>query len=182
MRISGGEFKGQVFHPKADHWPTRPTTEISREALFNILTNVLDFEACHYLDLFGGTGAHCFEMLSRGCRSLVYVDLYKPAVQFVRQTLKQMQMDSCVQLHQMDYKKYIQTSHSTFDYIFAGPPYPLKEIPEIPDLIFQYQLLKTNGIFVLEHHQAHRFETHPRFWQLRTYGQTHFSFFNQKEL
>lgn len=84
MRITGGFLKGRTFYPPAGKWPTRPTTDIAREGLFNILTNMLDFEAIAMLDLFGGTGAHGYEMISRGCQNVVYVDKFMPCLNFVK--------------------------------------------------------------------------------------------------
>ncbi|NNF21430.1 MAG: hypothetical protein HKN67_05780, partial [Saprospiraceae bacterium] len=68
MRIIAGRFKGYRFTPPAKNWPTRPTTDISKEGLYNILQNIIDFEEIRFLDLFGGTGNHCYECISRGCK------------------------------------------------------------------------------------------------------------------
>ena len=78
----------------------------------------------------------------------------------------------------MDVFAYIRRSSEQFDYIFAGPPYPLKNIPDIPDLIFKHELLKSGGWLVLEHNPNHSFSDHPRFFQQRNYGKTIFSFFS----
>ncbi|MBK9108036.1 MAG: RsmD family RNA methyltransferase [Saprospiraceae bacterium] len=177
MRISGGLLKGRLFYPPADKWPTRPTTDIAREALFNVLTNFLDFEQIKALDLFGGSGAHTYEMVSRGCQDVSYVDHHKPCHSFVRKTLSTLHIESQVKLFQMDYLDFIQTTNSKFDYIFAGPPYPLKAIPLIPDQILHSSLLKANGIITLEHNPDHKFDSHPNYWKSKNYGQTFFSFF-----
>ena len=68
MRIIGGVFKGRRFSPPADKWPTRPTTDFAKEALFNILVNRFDCQEVKVLDLFGGTGSHSYEWISRGCQ------------------------------------------------------------------------------------------------------------------
>lgn len=85
MRVIGGKLKGRRFNPPADHWPTRPTTDYAKEALFNILNNLLDFEASRVLDLFGGTGSHSYEFVSRGCQDVTYVDKFPDATRFVRE-------------------------------------------------------------------------------------------------
>ncbi|MBK8955658.1 MAG: RsmD family RNA methyltransferase [Saprospiraceae bacterium] len=177
MRITGGLFKGRVFSPPASKWPTRPTTDIAREALFNILANVLDFEEIKALDLFGGSGAHTYELLSRGCTDVVYVDHFKPCHVFTRKMLLSFQSQEYVRLFVMDYLDFINQTKDHFDYIFAGPPYPLKAIPEIPDHIFSKNLLNPNGILVLEHNPDHCFEAHSMYWKSKNYGQTFFSFF-----
>lgn len=178
MRIISGKFKGHRFHPPANKWPTRPTTDISKEGLFNILQNQIDFESVTMLDLFGGTGNHCFEFISRGCRNAIYVDKHKPAVEFVRKQAALWHVSEFIQIVQDDIRRFLERNkEEKYDYIFAGPPYGLKWLDEIPNLIFDYNLLKSNGLFVLEHNPNHDFESHPHFVQYRKYGQTRFSFF-----
>lgn len=177
MRIIGGKFKGRRFHPPADHWPTRPTTDYAKEALFNILNNQLDFEETKVLDLFGGTGSHSYEFVSRGCTDVTYVDKFPDAVRFVRKTSEQLDIGNCLKIFQMDVFRFISHTTEQFDYIFAGPPYGLPTIDTIPDLIFERNLLLPDGIFVLEHNPHHDFIEHPRLADVRNYGKTIFSFF-----
>ncbi|MEM8584455.1 MAG: RsmD family RNA methyltransferase [Bacteroidota bacterium] len=178
MRIIGGEFKGRRFHPPADKWPTRPTTDYAKEGLFNILQNQLDFAEIKVLDLFGGTGSHGYEFISRGCRDLTYVDRHGPAVRFVRQTAEKLGISDYFRIFKMDVFQFIDRQPvSGFDYIFAGPPYPLVRIPEIPDLVLTSELLKPDGLFVMEHNPQHDFKPDPRCVDVRTYGTTHFAFF-----
>lgn len=179
MRIIGGSLKGRRFDPPADHWPTRPTTDFAKEGLFNILNNLLDFEDIVALDLFGGTGSHSYELISRGCHSVTYVDQFAPAHNFVKQTAIKLNIAEHLILVKSDVQKYIQRKPGTFDYIFAGPPYPLPWLPKIPDFIFEYQLLNPEGLFVLEHNPHHNFTKHPFFSDVRSYGQTFFSFFRR---
>lgn len=177
MRIIGGKFKGRRFDPPADKWPTRPTTDFAKEALFNILNNLLDFESVKMLDLFGGTGSHCYEFISRGCTDATYVDKFPGCVQFVRKTAQKLQIESSLKIFQMDVFRFIESTRGQYDYIFAGPPYSLATIDIIPDLIFEKELLLPDGLFVLEHNPRHEFLNHPRLADVRHYGQTYFSFF-----
>ncbi|HQW55730.1 MAG TPA: RsmD family RNA methyltransferase [Saprospiraceae bacterium] len=177
MRIISGIFGGRKFFPPADKWPTRPTTDVSKEALFNILNNLLDFEDTRMLDLFGGTGNHCFEFISRGCTDATYVDKFAPAVAYVRKLSKELNVENEITIVQSDVFKFISSTKNKYNYIFAGPPYPLENIPEIPDLIFTHGLLAEDGIFVIETNPQHSFKHHPNFSDLRKYGSTHFSFF-----
>ncbi|MEQ1745529.1 MAG: RsmD family RNA methyltransferase [Saprospiraceae bacterium] len=179
MRIIGGKFKGRRFDPPADKWPTRPTTDFAKEALFNILNNRLDFEMTKMLDLFGGTGSHCYEFISRGCTDATYVDKFPGCVQFVRKTAAHLQIESSLKIFQMDVFRFVEFATQQYDYIFAGPPYPLPTIDTIPDLIFEKSLLCPDGLFVLEHNPQHEFSNHPRLVDVRNYGQTYFSFFAQ---
>lgn len=177
MRIIGGQFKGRRFHPPADKWPTRPTTDFAKEGLFNILQNRIDFEETKMLDLFGGTGSHSYEFISRGCMDVTYVDKFNGCIKFVKKTAAELDIVDYIKIFRMDVFKFIRSSQQQYDYIFAGPPYPLPTLDTIPDEIFQYDLLRAEGIFVLEHNPNHDFSDHPKFTELRSYGKTKFSFF-----
>lgn len=182
MRIISGKFKGRKFYPPADNWPTRPTTDFAKEGLFNILMNQFDFETLSILDLFGGTGNHTYEFISRGCTNVTYVDKHAPAVKFVRDTAKQLDIESSITIFQGDVFAFIERTAKKYDYIFAGPPYALPTIDKIPDKIFEHQLLNQEGLFVMEHNPHHRFEKHPNFKEARHYGKTIFSFFVNKQI
>lgn len=177
MRIIGGQFKGYRFTPPAKNWPTRPTTDISKEALYNILENTLDFEEIRFLDLFGGTGNHCYECISRGCRDASYVDKFGGCISFVKQMSEKLGIEEFIRIYRMDVFRFIDQCDESFDYIFAGPPYPLKNIPEIPGRILEKKLLKPSGLLVLEHNPNVSFDGHPHLADQRKYGQTIFSFF-----
>jgi len=177
MRIIGGQFKGHRFNPPADKWPTRPTTDYSKEALFNILDNRIDYNNIKMLDLFGGTGNHCYEFISRGCIDATYVDQFRPAVAFVQKISEKLKIEDKIAVVRSDVFKFLKQNKNSFDYIFAGPPYGLKSLDTIPDVIFSATILDQNGLFVLEHNQNHNFTSHPNFVEVRNYGQTHFCFF-----
>lgn len=177
MRIIGGTFKGRRFHPPADKWPTRPTTDFAKEGLFNILMNRIDFEETIMLDLFGGTGSHSYEFLSRGCSDVTYVDKFTGCVRFVTKTAKELDVTAHLKIYKMDVFKFIKTTNRKYDYIFAGPPYPLPTLNTIPDEIFKQDILTETGLFVMEHNPNHGFSDHPNFSELRSYGKTLFSFF-----
>lgn len=179
MRIISGKFKGRRFSPPADKWPTRPTTDYAKEGLFNILhNNWLDFDKVRFLDLFGGTGSHDYEFISRGCTDVTYVDKHGPAVAFVQRTVKALGVEDCIRIFRMDVFKFIaRPVREPYNYIFAGPPYPLPNIPEIPDLVFAAGLLSPEGLFVLETNPHHDFSMDPRCVDKRSYGKTIFWFF-----
>lgn len=177
MRIIAGRFKGYRFTPPAKNWPTRPTTDISKEGLYNILQNIIDFEEIRFLDLFGGTGNHCYECISRGCKDATYVDKFGGAVSFVKTMSRKLEIEKELRIFKMDVFRYIRKCDEQFDYIFAGPPYPLKTIDRIPDLIIENNLLSPEGILVLEHNPNVVLDDHPHLFKQRNYGQTIFSFF-----
>lgn len=177
MRIIGGEFKGRRFSPPAKNWPTRPTTDFAKEGLFNILVNRLDFAELKVLDLFGGTGSHSYEFISRGCTNVTYVDKFPGCVKFVRRTADELGISDHLRIVQGDVFKFMASAGQQYDYIFAGPPYGLPTIDSIPDAIFEHQLLAKDGLFVMEHNPNHSYQDHPRFEEQRHYGKTIFSFF-----
>ena len=179
MRIISGSFGGRRFRPPADKWPTRPTTDIAKEGLFNILQNKLDFQEIRMLDLFGGTGNHSLEAVSRGCIDVTYVDSYRGCAQFVRKICKEWEIDDRLTVMQKDVARFLSGSHElSYDYIFAGPPYPLKWLDKIPDMIFESGVLIQGGLLVLEHNPKFNFDRHIYFREKRNYGQTVFSFFS----
>lgn len=177
MRIIGGAFKGRKFNPPATKWPTRPTTDFAKEGLFNILNNLLDFETTVMLDLFGGTGSHCYEFISRGCTNATYVDNFLGCVKFVKQTAELLKIEDKITIIHSDVFIFVRHVKTQYDYIFAGPPYPLPILNSIPDEIFKHQILSKDGLFVLEHNPNHDFKSHPNFKNQRNYGTTIFSFF-----
>jgi len=177
MRIIGGQFKGRKFIPPAKKWPTRPTTDFAKEGLFNILQNSLDFEDLKVLDLFGGTGNHSYEFISRGCTDVTYVDQFGGCVTFVKKTAAALDIEDHIKIIKLDVFKFIQRSNEQYDYIFGGPPYPLPTLSTLPDLVFKHNLLKADGLFVLEHNTNNDFKSHPNFVNARSYGMAVFSFF-----
>jgi len=184
MRVISGKFGGRRFYPPADNWPTRPTTDFAKEALFNILQNMFDFGEVRYLDLFGGTGSHSIEMISRGCEDVTYVDKFRGCVKFVSGMARDLEIkDSIKVIHDDVFKFCKRPGVGQFDYIFAGPPYPLPNLGDIPNLIFDNNLLANGGVFVLEHSRIWSFSDHACFTDIRKYGLCHFSLFkNAAEL
>ncbi len=177
MRIIGGKFKSRRFNPPADNWPTRPTTDYAKEGLFNILTNLLDFEDVKVLDLFGGTGSHSYEFISRGCTDVTYVDKFPACIAFVKKTAEALEIADHIKIVRSDVFQFMEHATSQYDYIFAGPPYGLPSLDSIPDVLFAKQLLREDGLFVMEHNPNHNFKNHAHFFQERNYGKTIFSFF-----
>jgi 16S rRNA (guanine(966)-N(2))-methyltransferase RsmD len=177
MRIIGGEFRGRKFIPPAKNWPTRPTTDYAKEGLFNILNNRIDFEEICVLDLFGGTGNHSYEFISRGCADVTYVDMFGGCVAFVKKTSEELKIVDRIKIVKSDVFRFLKSNVRQYDYIFAGPPYPLPNLNDIPDEVFKYNTLAVDGLFVLEHNPNHNFKNHPRYSEERNYGTTIFSFF-----
>jgi 16S rRNA (guanine966-N2)-methyltransferase len=175
MRIVGGQYKGRVFKP-GKNFRARPTTDVAKESLFNILTNRYDFEDINVLDLFSGTGSISYEFASRGCNHITLVESDFVHFKFITQTLIQLQTKSVYPV-KTDVFHFIKKSREKYDLIFADPPYELKELKDIPDFIFSSDILKPEGLLILEHPKSYKFSSHPRFEEQRHYGSVHFSFF-----
>ena len=154
----------------------RPTTDFAKESLFNILANRIDLEDAKALDLFAGTGSISIELLSRGCSQVVSVEKDPSHYAFICKVMETVKTDKSLPI-KGDVFKYIAGCSAKFDFIFADPPYQLENLADIPDLIFEANLLAPDGIFVLEHGSKNDFKDHPRFTDMKVYGSVHFSFF-----
>lgn len=178
MRIIGGKYKSKRFNPPKNI-PTRPTTDIAKEGLFNIIQNNYNIENIRFLDLFGGTGSLSYEMASRGCEDITTVEIFPKCANFIRKTSKELGLESH-RIVQGDVFKFVSNCNERYDLIFAGPPYPLPNLASIPDLIFENDIVEGDGWFILEHNPNHNFENHPHFEVSRNYGSTIFSIFTNE--
>jgi 16S rRNA (guanine(966)-N(2))-methyltransferase RsmD len=169
MRIIGGEHGGRKFNPPNKMPYTRPTTDIAKEGLFNILQHKLDFESLKTLDLFGGTGSISYELASRGVPDLTIVEKDNSMYEFIKKTSAELRLENFKPV-KMDVFKYIESCNDRFDFIFAGPPYALTAIDDLPKKIFEKQLLKKDGWFVLEHTPRNDYKTFPYYKMERNYG------------
>ncbi|GAA4330990.1 RsmD family RNA methyltransferase [Flaviaesturariibacter amylovorans] len=176
MRIISGDLGGRRIHPPSDMPHTRPTTDIAKEGLFNILQNNLDFTALKTLDLFGGTGAISYELASRGAPDLTIVEKDPKMHAFIEKTVKELKIEN-IRIVRSEVFRYIETCGAAYDFIFAGPPYALATIDEIPRKIFQHGLLKPGGWFILEHTPRNDYKGFPHFRWERNYGTTVFTLF-----
>jgi 16S rRNA (guanine(966)-N(2))-methyltransferase RsmD len=176
MRIIAGEHGGRKFTPPNEMPYTRPTTDIAKEGLFNILQNNLDFEKLKTLDLFGGTGSISYELASRGVADLTVVEKDVSMYEFIKKTSAELRLEN-FKVIKMEVFKFIQQCQDKFDFIFAGPPYALTNIDDLPKRIFEKKLLNKNGWFVLEHTPKNDYKALPFYKTERNYGTTVFSIF-----
>ncbi len=201
MRIITGKYKGRHFDiPRT--FKARPTTDFAKENIFNVMLQFVDFDGAAALDLFSGTGSITLELLSRGCRPVVSVELDRDHHRFIQECLRKLTATKEKPVMQDPYTassagkastrggatdgvlpirgdvfRFIKSCRQQFDIIFADPPYALPELPTIPDLIFERNLLKDGGLLVFEHGKNHDFSQHPHFLQHREYGSVNFSLF-----
>lgn len=179
MRIIGGRLKGIRFNAP-ESLPVRPTTDMAKEALFNILYNTFDFEACEALDLFCGTGNISFEFASRGISKVTSVDKHSGCVYWVKSVIEKHQLNE-IDVVKADVFKYLDQHKKTYQIIFADPPYNLPTIPLIPDLVLKNNLLAENGLLVVEHPSLLKMNSQPGFKETRRYGNSSFTFFEKPD-
>lgn len=175
MRVITGKYKGRHFEvPRS--FKARPTTDFAKENLFNVLQGYLDFEDAEAMDLFAGTGSITLELLSRGCSRVVTVEKDPLHYSFITGFVEKLGDRNCYPVRG-DVFRYLTRLNEQFDFIFADPPYALPNISEIPDMVLERNLLKPDGVFVLEHGKNDNFSDHPRLVDHRVYGSVNFSFF-----
>ena len=175
MRIIGGDLKGIRLQPPGN-LPVRPTTDMAKEALFNILQNKFDFQSCKVLDLFSGTGNIALEFASRGSEHILAVDQNYGCVKWLKDTAEKHKLDAIL-IRKADVFKFLKQLDEQFDIIFADPPYNLPTVPELPSLVFDKNLLSKNGLLILEHQSNMKLDTQVGYVETRKYGNSSFSFF-----
>ena len=140
MRIIRGKYKKKhIYQPK--NFEARPTTDIAKEGLFNIIENNFDIENISVLDIFSGTGSISYEFASRNCNNIISVEINYINYSFICKNVKELDF-SQIKTYKTDAFKYLKKCNTSFDIIFADPPYNLKNIEDIPLLVFENKLLK----------------------------------------
>lgn len=177
MRIISGQWGGRRISPPGNMPYTRPTTDIAKEGLFNILQNRMNFEGIKTLDLFGGTGCISYELGSRGAAEMTIVEKDNTMNAFIKKNLDMLGAENAKVL-KMDVFSFLNSCTEQFDFIFAGPPYALGSIDELPKIIVSKNLIAPKGFFVLEHTPRNQYEKFEGFGFVRNYGTTLFSFFS----
>jgi len=175
MRIIAGSLRGRRLNPPAN-LPVRPTTDMARESLFNILNNYVDYEECSVMDLFAGTGAVSLEFISRGAKDVTSIEINTQCVDFIKSEAQRLSVKN-IHVVRADVFDLLKRAYKKFDIIFADPPYAHENLAQLPDLVFDKDLLNEDGIFIIEHPKEYDFSEHPHFWQHRSYGKVNFTFF-----
>jgi 16S rRNA (guanine966-N2)-methyltransferase len=175
LRVVSGKYRGKkIVFPKK--FPSRPTTDFAKEALFNILQNKLDWESTSVLDLFAGTGNISAEFLSRGAESVLSVEKHPGVVKHLRKVQEEFEDENWT-IQRNEAFNFIETSKNKFDVIFADPPFGMKDLDRFVDKLLEGDHLKEDGMFILEHGKENDFSKHPRLDNTRNYGGVNFSFF-----
>jgi len=176
MRIISGKHKGRrIVAPKK--LPIRPTTDLAKESLFNILNNYYDFDQIKVLDLFAGSGNISYEFASRGTKDITSVDSDLGCIKFIQQTSDALDLN--IKSVKANVFLFLEKLRTQYDIIFADPPYELgiEDFEKIPKLIFKNDILTQNGMLVIEHSSEINLEDIGQFWNKRKYGSSFFSFF-----
>lgn len=176
MRIISGIHGGRRISPPPHMPHTRPTTDIAKEGLFNIIQNNLEIDTLKVLDLFGGTGCISYELASRGAADITIVEKDTQMYEFIKKTAAMLELES-FKVQKADVFRFIETATEQYDFIFAGPPYALTSIDDLPVKIFEKKLLRPKGWFVLEHTPRNDYKKFAHYKTERNYGTTIFSIF-----
>lgn len=178
MRIISGYHKGRSIRPPKN-LPVRPTTDMAKEGLFNILNNWVDFYELDVLDLFCGTGNISFEFVSRGSKSVTSIDASSKCVGFVKTTFDELKFEDGITM-KTDALQFVKSASKKWNLIFADPPYNYDRYPDLVKAILERGLLAEDGILIIEHPGEVEFNQFPEHTQTRNYGRVHFSFFELK--
>jgi len=175
MRIVSGYFRGRRINvPKK--MDLRPTTDFAKEGLFNVLNNLIDFDELNVLDCFFGTGNISLEFISRGASQVTAVDINRDSYRFLEKLCNEWEIDN-LDVYRADVLIHLKQDYQKYDLIFADPPFNLPEIKELPDLVFDNELLEDNGMLIVEHGNDTDFSQHKKFTKQRKFGSVFFSFF-----
>ena len=178
MRIIGGEYRGKQIVADSK-LKLRPTTDFAKEGLFNILSNCCDFASFEVLDLFSGTGSISYEFASRGCNAIHAVEMEPRHASFIRATAGKLSFKQ-IRVIRDDVFHFLTICKAQYDIVFADPPYEMSNIEKIPSAVLERDVLKPDGIFILEHSQRNDFTGHKHLFDQRRYGNVHFSFFKRE--
>ena len=178
MRVIGGTHRSRQFHIP-DHLGIRPTTDFAKEALFNILSNRIDFEEKKVLDLFGGSGSISYEFASRGCSEIITIEKNLKSCEFIKKTAKEFKFEN-IKVIKMDVFSFLKMRAEGFDMIFADPPFQLENIQRIPSLVFEKKILNEGGMLIVEHPAHVDFTGIKELKETRRYGTVNFSIFENK--
>ncbi len=176
MRIISGKFRRKQINPPKN-FRARPTTDIAKESLFNVIENNFSIDEISVLDLFSGTGSISFEFASRECADITSIELNYHHFSFIKKTIDELNIANQIQAVKTNTFVYLKTCKRKFDIIFADPPYDLEGIEKIPEMVFGKELINSDGWLIVEHSEGTNLSNHPNFWMQKKYGKVNFSFF-----
>jgi 16S rRNA (guanine966-N2)-methyltransferase len=179
MRIVSGTHKSKrIYAPK--NLPVRPTTDMAKESLFNILNNDYYFDEIRVLDLFSGTGNISYEFASRGTQQILSVDQNLNCIRFIQKTAEELGFKAITTL-KADVFEFVTKHKQEYDVIFADAPYDIEGLESVIENIFKHDLLANNGVLIVEHPKEQDFSELPNYINKRRYGNVNFSFFERND-
>mgnify|MGYP000057387167 CR=1 FL=1 len=178
MRIISGKHKSLRINAP-DGLPVRPTTDMAKESLFNILNNSYYFDEIKVLDLFAGIGSISYEFASRDCPDITSVDNHPGCIQFIEDTANKLNMSDAIKTRKADVFEFVEKCNDKFDVIFCDPPFAMENISDIPVKIMAKDMLTEDGILIVEHGPKTSLENFPYFHRERKYGNIKFSIFKK---
>ena len=176
MRIISGKNRGKRIIAPAK-LPVRPTTDVAKEALFNILNNYYHFSEVSVLDLFAGTGNISYEFAARGAEEITAIDENYNCVKFIKKTAAELEFP--IQTIKSDVFKFLEKASLKANIVFADPPYDFEkeQFENIATLVFEGDFLAEEGMLIIEHSKHTDLSHLDQFVESRKYGSSVFSFF-----
>ncbi len=175
MRIISGKYRSRIIHPPKGI-KARPTTDKAKEGLFNILVNLYNFDTTAVLDLFAGTGSISYEFASRGCHNIHLVEINSRHLAFIEKMIDDLNFNH-IKPFRTNVLTFLKTCNYKYNIVFADPPYNLRWIDSIPELVLNSGILKSGGMMILEHPRNKNYSHLKGFIEERKYGGVHFSMF-----
>ena len=158
MRIISGTFKGKkILEPK--DIKTRPLKDLTKESIFNILNHSnkfkIDLEDSNILDLFSGVGSFGIECLSRGVKSVIFIENYNGVLPVLKKNLQNLKAIENYKIIEKDINngKIFETLDKKFDIVFMDPPYKDKNLNLLLENLENIKILNKNGIVVIHRHK-----------------------------
>ncbi|MEX0721622.1 MAG: 16S rRNA (guanine(966)-N(2))-methyltransferase RsmD [Balneolaceae bacterium] len=178
MRIITGKLKGRRIHiPKG--LEVRPTTDRTKESIFNIIDARVYLDGAMILDLFAGSGSLGFEAISRGAKKVTAVESDPKNAKNIQKTAEQFDVEDQIRVVTTDVLQYMNGMPLPHHFIFCDPPYEYAFVNEIIEAILTQNWLSEEGWFIFEHDKKHRFKEHPHCFFSKSYGRTMVSIFQK---
>lgn len=182
MRVIAGKYKGRRLETVADN-SVRPATDKVKGAIFNVLQSRVNWTLANVLDLYAGSGSVGIEALSRGAQKCIFVEKSRNALQFLKSNIESIGASGEASVVYGDVDMFIDSSRVKFDVVFADPPYALEALKDIPNKIFEKNMITEDGYLIIEHPTRYEFAQNS-LWDVvvqKVYGNTSVSFFQRRK-
>jgi 16S rRNA (guanine966-N2)-methyltransferase len=173
MRIIAGDFRGRLLETVHD-LSVRPTTDRAKQTIFDILTNRTVFDDLEVLDLFAGSGSLGLEAISRGVRSVTFIDKSRKSLEVLEKNIASLGCKSQCSLYQADVFWYLKNNRRAYDLVFVDPPYKLENIGQLPNAVYDSGAVRNGSHIVMEHSRESIIELDEQKYEIlkKSFGQT----------